>query len=247
LARIHEFAESKGVILKPERNFRLMSDERFDIPQECRSFDQENLVKRREVAKGFVTAFVEKAAPPLILDDPNGQWTNSIRTRLRDICPADCDYLPENPCSSKGEFLVDSTWEEKKRGHRILLAVESEWGTDRYGENPQWRPVEADFEKLLVIKAPFKLLIFSSNCKLGELEGIPDGDFPIEFAKKRIETSLEGYGHHLAGEVYIFVDFPRNSNTRHGTSRSFVWQAKKCGEDNDVAIEHLLKGGLNPR
>lgn len=121
------------------------------------------------------------------------------------MCPADCDAIPENPCSPKGEFIVDFEWEEKTHPHRILLAAESEWGTDRFGYNTQWRPVEGDFEKLLAVKAPFKLLIFSSDYTTIGTDGCLDGNFPVEFAQHRLKASLGGYGHHLAGETYDYL------------------------------------------
>jgi hypothetical protein len=224
-----------------------MSDERVDIPLGCRGFDEANHEIRREIAKSLVERFVAGAAPPMSLDDSNKEWTNSIRSRLKAICPSRCYMRPPDPTSSKGEFLVDFTWEEKDLGQRVLLAGESEWGTDQYGGNPQWGLVEHDFEKLLSVKSPYKALIFSSDYELEGAGGSRAGDFSIQFATARLGESLKNYWHHLAGEVYVFVDFPRNSRTKHGAYRSFVWQAEKFGDAAEVLIEPLLAGNLKPR
>jgi len=195
-----------------------------EIPLGDRDFSATDLGARIDVAESIVNSFADIVAPPLASDDINGEWTISVRRALRKIRPSGCDYRPATEFSSRGEFLVDFIWEENEAPHRVLLAAEFEWGTDRYGENPKWRPVEEDFEKLLVIKAPYKLLIFSSNFKLAGSEGARDADFGITFARERIKLNLTNYGHHLAGETYIFIDFPRNSNACNGIFRSYFWQ-----------------------
>jgi hypothetical protein len=221
-----------------------MVDEQFDIPLECRAFDEENLGKRLEVAKGFVAAFVENLAPPKGLDDLNKEWTKSVRRRLKVICTSGCYMCPPDPNSSKGEFLLDFSWGEKKFPQRILLAGESEWGSDRFGEK-HWYRVEEDFEKLLSVKAPFKVLIFSSNCNIEDSESAVDRDFSIGFAKQKLKASLEGYGHHLAGEVYIFIDFPETGDKNGlGVYRSFIWLVNKFGDAGEVSFENGPNGTL---
>jgi len=117
-------------------------------------------------------------------------------------------------------------WANREVGNRLLLVCESEWGTkDRFGEEVCWQEVEVDFEKLLSVKAPFKLLIFTSNFQLDEAQSREDGDFSIEYARKRLSASLECYGHHLAGEVYVFLDFPRKCH-EEGVYRLFIWQSQ---------------------
>jgi hypothetical protein len=98
--------------------------------------------------------------------------------------------------------------------------------------------VEEDFEKILSIKALFKVLIFSSDGKLEDSSGAVEGDFSIGFAKKQLKASLEGYGHHLTGEVYIFVDFPATGDPNGpGVFQSFIWQVKKFGAAGEVRFE----------
>jgi hypothetical protein len=215
---------------------------RFEIPENCRQFAEGSSDERRRVAKRFVEEFVKTVAPPS-RDDSDRAWTQSIRKRLIEIRPEYCCASPCDPCKAKGEYLVDYTWEEENNGRRVLLACESEWGSGRNGTT-NWAPVEHDFEKLLAVKAPFKILIFSSCCKSSELKPNPEVDFSIEYAKKRLKESLENYWHHLPGEVYIYIDFPATGEKDGpGIFRSFVWIAEKYGKA-DVKFEDGPNGDL---
>jgi hypothetical protein len=214
--------------LCPEKSDAVQDGSKFVVPAACRTFETANFEERLSAAETLIEAFVEKVAPPLALDDKNEEWTKSVRGRFIDICPSDCDPSPKDRCTSKGEFLVDYTWEEKRDGKRILLASESEWATDRFGK-VHWCFVEEDFEKLLSVKAIFKVLIFSSDYSKPGCEGDRNGDFSIGFAKKRIADSLKNYGHHMAGEVYVFIDFPHRAPISEGLYRSFIWIVKKHG------------------
>jgi hypothetical protein len=203
---------------------------RFEIPEECRQFGEASFDLRIEVATNFIHGFSKQVAPEKDLDESNDEWTKSVRGRFIDICPSDCYAVPKDRSTVRGEFLVDYIWEEKEDGRRVLLAGESEWGSDMYGK-PHWYRVEEDFEKLLSVKAPFKVLIFSSNYKLEESQGAVEGDFSIGFAAKRLNASLGNYGHHIPGEVYIFVDFPRTGIPGgDGKYRSLIWAAMNYGK-----------------
>jgi hypothetical protein len=205
------------------------NDSKFKIPEECRGFGEGNLDERLKVARSFIKTFAEKVAPPKSVDDSDGAWTQSIRRRFFEICPEDCYALPDAPWNRRGEFLADVTWAEIDREKRILLACEIEWGTSWQGKT-HWSHVSEAFEKLLPVKAPFKVFIFSSDYTLKGPDRTAKGDSSIEFAKEKLKLSLENYGHHLPGEVYILIDFPqtriRNGN---GKYRSFIWTAKKLG------------------
>ncbi len=221
-------------------------DCKFEIPEACRELGNtsvESLNEKRHVAKNFIQAFTKNVAPHKDLYETNEVWTKSVRGRFIDICTSDCYAIPKDRCTKRGEFLVDYIWEEKENGRRILLAGESEWGSDRYGKS-HWYLVEEDFEKLLAIKAPFKVLIFSSYCNLGESQGAVEGDFSIGFAMKRLEASLRNYGHHIPGEVYIFIDFPQTGDKNStGIYQSFIWTARNFGKA-DVEFEDSGNGEL---
>lgn len=217
-------------------------DYRFEIPVDCRQFAEGGSVERRRVAMSFIEEFVKTVAPSN-RDESDRAWTRSIRKRLIDIRPEYCYASPNNPNKAKGEYLVDYTWEEENNGKRVLLVCESEWGSGRYGTT-NWSPVEYDFEKLLAVKAPFKVLIFSSCCKSSESKPNLEVDFPIEYTKKKLKKSLENYWHHLPGEVYIFIDFPATGEKdRPGIYRSFIWLAEKHGKA-DVTFEDGPNGDL---
>jgi hypothetical protein len=222
----------------------MIDERRMEIPASCRQFSEGSIDERRQTAKNFIEEFVRRVAPSTIFDDSSQKWTESVRRRFLDICPADCMTVPKDPSSPKGEFLVDLTWEEKGGGKRILFACECEWGADRYGAT-HWYPVEEDFEKLLAVKAPFKVLIFSSCFANESLQHGPEADFSVEYAKERLSASLSNYGHHLPGEVYSFFDFPR-TGVRNGSGkfRAFIWLAEP-NRTTDVEFEEILNGDLN--
>jgi hypothetical protein len=205
------------------------NEHKFKIPEECRGFGESGFGERRRVARSFVTQFVRKLAPPKSVDESDEAWTRAVRRRFIEICPLDCYAQPSDPLTRKGEYLADYTWAEEAGGGRVLLACESEWGTGRYGRT-HWPPVEHDFEKLLAIKAPFKVLIFSS-CR-EPTESRPETDFSHEYAREKLKASLEGYQHHLQGEVYIFIDLPQTRRPGDGKFQSFIWLAEGSGKAN---------------
>ena len=158
-----------------------------------------------------------------------------MRRRFTEICPKDCYALPDDPFAAKGEYLADYAWFEEGNVKRLLLACQTEWGTGWSGRT-NWAPVERGFEKLLAVKAPFKVLIFSSCCEPVSLK--PETDFSFEYAKERLELSLRSYLHHLPGEVYIFVDFPQTRKVGgNGKFKSLIWLAEKLGETEVVLKE----------
>jgi hypothetical protein len=199
-----------------------MSKDRMPrIPEGCRDFGNTYFEKRRQYAEKLIETFVAKVAPPMCLDESDGIWTQSIRRRFFEICPEDCYPLPDAPWNAKGEFLADVTWAEIAKEKRLLLSCEIEWGTGWHA-NTNWSLVAEHFEKLFPVKAPFKVFIFSSDEPLDRTKGTVEGDFLIELAREKLEASLGNYGHHLAGEVYIFIDFPRTHKPKtSGIYRSF--------------------------
>ena len=220
----------------------MAGDCRFEIPKTCRDFGdarEEILSEKLRIAKNFIEKFVERVATPKgMLDASDEAWTQSVRRRFIEICPKGCYPLPSDWMTSKGEYLADYTWAEEENGKRVLLACESEWGTRRYGRT-YWSPVEHDFEKLLAIKAPFKVLIFSSydEKKAGCSKPAPESNFTFDFAKGRLKDSLEHYGHHLPGEAYIFIDFPQTGEPNgRGRYQYAIWLPKRYGTQ-EVAFD----------
>ncbi|MGO9776977.1 MAG: hypothetical protein ACLPM3_10380 [Terracidiphilus sp.] len=219
------------------------NDCKFEIPKECRDFSETNFVERMRVAKSFIQEITKQVAPQKEIEDSNAAWTTSVRSRFINLCPSDCCPRPDDPRTKRGEFLVDYTWEEKEKGKRVLLAAESEWVIDRWAKS-HWYLVEQDFEKLLSVKATFKVLIFSSILKLAKSQATFMGPFTPEFAKERLAASLGNYGHHLPGEVYIFIDFLQTGVPGGDMIyQSFLWLSKKYGK-SDVEFEDVGRGLL---
>ncbi len=217
---------------------------RFKIPDKCRELGEAGIDERRQVAKSFIESFVERVATPKSVDDSDGAWTQSIRRRFFEICPEDCYALPDAPWNKRGEFLADVTWAEVDKEKRLLLACEIEWGTGWHGRT-HWSLVEQGFERLLPLKAPFKVFIFSSDYTLKGPERTAKGDFSIEFAKEKLKASLENFGHHLPGEAYVLIDFPQTRiKNGPGKYRPFIWIAEKLGKAAvkfECGKEHNLK------
>jgi hypothetical protein len=213
------------------------------IPEGCRAF-KEGTDERRSLAKVFVEEFVRDVAPPKYLKDSNKSWTDRIRNQFTKLCPDDCDAVP-NKAKDWKEYLVDFAWMEKGPGGRVLLACESEWASDRFGTQTRWGLVEEDFEKLLAIKAPFKLLIFSSLPESLRTNPDPKVNFSIQTAKKSISISLQNYWHHLSGETYILLDFPATKDKDgDGVFDAYIWIAEKEREEK-VKFDPLATGRLN--
>jgi hypothetical protein len=213
----------------------------FEVHKECRDFGETNSDARLRTAKRFVEKFVKTVAPFKKFDERDETWTLAVRRRLIEICPKGCYALPDDPYAAKGGYLADFAWLEEGRMKRLLLACQTEWGTGWSG-GANWAFVEHGFEKLLAIKAPFKVLIFSSVGKpYGTME---ETDFSLEYAKFRLKASLRNYAHHLPGEAYIFVDFPQTRiRNGDGEYQSLIWLAKKFGRQA-VKLEPGPKGAL---
>jgi len=211
------------------------------VSMSCREFREGNTDERQMFAKEFLQEFVRDVAPPKGRDTCT-EWTKRIQEQFVRMCPEDCELAQRG--SSK-EYLVDSSWMETEHGKRVLLACECEWASDRYGDHTLWGLVEEDFEKLLGIKAPFKVLIFSSTSDSRRKGSDPKLDFSVEYARQRIKESLENYWHHLAGETYIFIDFPATGiKDGNGEYRAFAWIANETGKAM-VDFEDLGHGELN--
>jgi hypothetical protein len=210
------------------------------VPMCCRDFREDSVDERLNFAKGFLEEFVRDVAPPKGMDKCK-VWTESVRRQFVRMCPEDCELAQRG--SSK-EYLVDSSWMETGHGKRVLLACECEWASDRYSEHTLWGLVEEDFEKLLAIKAPFKVLIFSAAADSPRKSPDLKVDFSIEYARECLKRSLENYWHHLAGETYIFIDFPATGiKDGNGEYRAFAWIAKEPGMAT-VDFEDLGNGEL---
>jgi hypothetical protein len=87
------------------------------------------------------------------------------------------------------EWVLDVVWWSPKRTGGVQLAVESEFGNGV--------EILDDFEKLMCIKSPMKLMVFSSS--KGKVT-------PDEMIAK-IEEYLVDFDQHVSGETYVLADF----------------------------------------
>ena len=120
-------------------------------------------------------------------------WTNAVKSSLHAILESKAAEI-RFTCADKQqcEFLLDLIAWDKDDTKGVVLGAECEW----LGELSE---IARDFEKLLVIKSPIKLMIFASSKR-------KDSQFQIEEELKRL---LSRYRDHLVGERYVFVDFAR--------------------------------------
>jgi hypothetical protein len=173
-----------------------------------------------EAAKNLIQ-FLRERGPSAPYSDSREEWTQWIKSNLYGLISSDRWVIsPLSKTSTKGEYLtLDICVEERQFPRRILLAVESELdsGRNRLGE------VLEDFEKLLAVKSAFKLMIFSS-----ERNGVTN-----EVLVNGLNSDLEGYGHNLRSETYIFVDYNEDSG-ENGSFICHIWQSTSNGPQNPV-------------
>lgn len=87
------------------------------------------------------------------------------------------------------QWLVDLIWWNDRAGQRgVELAVESEW-------NIHAGDVVDDFEKLLAVKSPLKLMIYRVSNKTRQ--SVWDA----------LQRAMREYRHHVKDENYIFCEF----------------------------------------
>jgi hypothetical protein len=214
------------------------------IPVGCREFKAGNSEERRSFANEFLEEFVRGVAPPKYMKDPARVWTAQIRDRLIEMCPEDCEVI-HNEDKDWREYLLDFAWKEKGPGGRYLLACESEWAPDRWGNLTRWGRVQRYLRLLLSITAPFKLLLFSSIPESLKTDPDPNAGFSIEHALDRIKISLQDYPH-TPGETYMLLDFPA-TGVAGGDEvyDAYIWIAEE-GREEQVRIDPLASGKLNP-
>jgi hypothetical protein len=123
----------------------------------------------------------------------NRAWTKAIFKSLADLGVK----LKYEICSSSsdGEFdggwLYDVIWYENDANGQLKsvpLIVESEWHR-RYDQ------IKYDFEKLLVGRAKYKVMIFQAS-----------GEQMLEYFKK-MKSGIEAFQSASAGEIYLLACF----------------------------------------
>jgi hypothetical protein len=194
----------------------------WKVPESCLKLPGENLSERHTWAKQLIKLLRDKKATAPGTDRRT-DWTPWVKANIHDLIDrADYVVSPEDSKSTKGEFLtLDTCIEERRYPKRILLIAESELDDRRF----RLQEIIKDFEKLLPLKSSFKLLVFSS-----QREGVKN-----EVILTEIKRGLDGYGHHLLGETYIFIDYNENSGD-DGSSIAHVWQSHSNGVNEPAQL-----------
>ena len=148
------------------------------------------------------------------------EWTAAVKHVLS-MCGKRSGYHIH--CSGKEpshELMLDVLWcfgNSARDG--IALACESEWN---YEEE-----VSKDFQKLLVVKAPLKLLIYTGRESMAE---------PI---LARVKQEIELYPHHVDEEEYIFVglDWGRTPEERMTYAHRYVVRGN--GRQPNITLQSI--------
>jgi hypothetical protein len=121
---------------------------------------------------------------------------------------------------TKSQYLLDLVWWSDTPGRKgLALAVESEWNAGR-------NDILDDFEKLLCIKSPLKLMIY--RVRGVNKDQVRDG----------IKEYLLGFGQHVRGENYVLCEFQPN-----WTCVCYLFRAKRVthGRISDARFRILFK------
>ena len=126
-------------------------------------------------------------------------WTDALKLVLKE--DGDAQEGCESHCRFKGddsssEFLLDFVWWKRfGTSEGALLACESEFGNP-FDHSKDVKAIDSDFWKLLVFKAPVKMMVF---------DVISGGDREQKILSK-LTASMRSYIAHVEGELYLFVD-----------------------------------------
>ena len=124
-------------------------------------------------------------------DNTDREWTRVVLEELRTLGRDEkhCVVSPDKR-NDEGAFLLDLVWWKNAELNDIALAVESEWGSNKQ--------VWHDFGKLLVIKAPLKLMIYGTSHHENEGAVVRDGI---------TKDYMQKFTHHIKGEQYVLLEF----------------------------------------
>jgi hypothetical protein len=143
-------------------------------------------------------------------DAKTGAWTCEVKRVLAAMggeAQKDIEQLASRTedGNGSGEFLLDAVWWRRLTPHaveHIALAVESEFAGWAKNRNDVATEVIKDFEKLLVVKSPLKLMIFCSWYGKRDTDLTPMRDQ----IWSQLRQCIAQYSHHIEGEKYLFLD-----------------------------------------
>lgn len=147
------------------------------------------------------------------LSDRSPAWTKALKEvlcRLGQDKGFDVHTALRRPEKQHYEWLFDLVWYNRATGS-VSLAVESEWGDE--GD------VLDDFSKLLVMKAPLKVMVHFAY----------KGSFVERFENEYLDV----FDHHVKGEQYLLVEFQGVQD------RAYLYEAPNDGRVNAVRFAEL--------
>ena len=151
-----------------------------------------------------------------LVKDGRPDWNEKIKEVLRRLGKEKGYGVYPDPEEKNGEWLLDVIWLDRKTG-AIRLAAESELGSE--GEALD------DFQKLLCIKAPLKIMIYYVYKKpfLNKF-----GDYMTNFDQ------------HVRGEHYLLIEFAPGPTGP--ADRAYLYQVPSHGRLAEVKFDGRILG-----
>jgi len=151
----------------------------------------------------------------------NEHWTPAVKRTLVEMACTRGFYAAPDPKENQPENLLDFLWFKNSKSNNIVLAVESELNSKRN--------VWDDFEKLMHIKAPLKLMVWKTKNHEKQAPEVLDG----------LRTScLENFNQHVKGESYVLLEF--------SGSKAAYWYLYEVPNDGEVVNPEFRAMGEIP-
>lgn len=135
--------------------------------------------------------------------DSNGYWTKIIKEKLYDLAKnQNQDLLVAASGLEKadwGEWLFDMIWYKYENSSLkdVYLVVESEWNLDE--EN-----IQLDFEKLLIAKSRYRLLIFQALTEEKAVEIIENFNKIVENCSQSVKGDRYLYAAYIINKEIFY-------------------------------------------
>lgn len=147
------------------------------------------------------------------------KWTAAVKEVLLELGKERKRYVAPDVSINQRGYMCDLLWFADSNSNDILLAVESEWG----GARNVWE----DFDKLMHIKAPLKVMILSTS---------RHGDQSEAILKGICELYMQKFSQHVEGEEYLLIEFV----DPHETVHCHHYRVPKNGTLGSVRFEPLV-------
>lgn len=175
----------------------------------------ERPIEPKELVEDLVFGVVNRTAPREVR-------TSAIKSALGEIASVRNFYSAPDPKKSQHEYLLDFLWFENSRSNNIVLGVESELSKRK-------EDVWEDFDKLMHIKAPMKLMIWKSINHEKQAPEVLEG----------LRTSyLKNFNQHVKGELYVVLEF--------SSSKAAYWYLYEVPNDGEVVAPDFHAMGAIP-